>query len=147
MKLVVAGVNEDGRSHVVSTTEYPDGEQSAQMWLAEPPFGIAPGQCATVLEPPVGGSKVGIVTFSPTDPAPDIEGFDADGFHITRTIDYDYVISGDLILALDDEQVALRPGDVAVVEGARHAWLCGGDEPACLLSVLISARSEPGLSS
>ena len=42
--------------------------------------------------------------------------------HRTRTLDYVVVIEGELILILDDSEVALKAGDVVVQRGTNHAW-------------------------
>ena len=42
--------------------------------------------------------------------------------HRTRTLDYVVVIEGELVLILDDSEVILKPGDVAVQRGTDHAW-------------------------
>lgn len=70
------------------------------------------------------------------------EHFEADhpGVHRTPTVDYAVVVSGELWLELDDEEVLLRTGDVAVQIGTRHAWRNKGDYPAQLFGVLVGAR-------
>jgi hypothetical protein len=42
--------------------------------------------------------------------------------HRTRTLDYAVVIEGEIVLILDDSEVVLRKGDVAVQRGTDHAW-------------------------
>ena len=42
--------------------------------------------------------------------------------HRTRTLDYAVVIEGEVVLVLDDSEVVLGPGDVAVQRGTDHAW-------------------------
>jgi hypothetical protein len=42
--------------------------------------------------------------------------------HRTKTLDYVVMIEGELILLLDDSEVALKPGDVVVQRGTNHAW-------------------------
>ncbi len=66
---------------------------------------------------------------------------DDPGFHTSDTIDFDYVISGEIWLELDGgEQVHLKPGDVVVMNGTRHAWRNKSDEPCVLLGCLIGAK-------
>lgn len=69
------------------------------------------------------------------------EHFEADnpGVHRTPTVDYAVVVSGELWLELDDEEVHLRTGDIAVQIGTRHAWRNKGDTPAKLFGVLVGA--------
>ena len=47
----------------------------------------------------------------------------ASGVHTTDTIDFEYVISGRVVLELDDGVTTeLGPGDTVVQNGPRHAW-------------------------
>lgn len=66
---------------------------------------------------------------------------DDPGFHTTDTIDFDYVISGEVWLELDNgEEVHLKAGDVIVMNGTRHAWRNKSSEPCVLLGCLIGAK-------
>ena len=63
------------------------------------------------------------------------------GMHTTDTVDYGILTQGEISLELDDGQViALKPGDIVVQNGTRHAWRNGGDRPATLIFVLIGAN-------
>ncbi len=70
------------------------------------------------------------------------ERFEMDhpGMHTTDSIDYDVVLEGEIVLELDDgKQVTLRPHDVVVQNGTRHAWRNRSDKPAKILFVLVGA--------
>jgi mannose-6-phosphate isomerase-like protein (cupin superfamily) len=111
--------------------------------------------------PPAGGYRVGTFTLPP-DGTPPPEGLDVGaalaevearlpglmshmepdnpGMHTTVTIDFEYVISGRVVLELDDgATVELGPGDTVVQNGTRHAWRNPFDEPVTLLVVLVGA--------
>ncbi|MEG3585963.1 MAG: cupin domain-containing protein, partial [Actinomycetota bacterium] len=61
--------------------------------------------------------------------------------HTTDTVDYEFVISGEVVLELDDgAEVTLKPGDTVVPNGTRHAWRNRTNEPAVLVVVLIGAK-------
>ena len=60
--------------------------------------------------------------------------------HRTRTLDYVVVIEGELVLILDDSEVALKPGDVVVQRGTDHAWENRGDAVARAAFFHINAR-------
>jgi mannose-6-phosphate isomerase-like protein (cupin superfamily) len=66
---------------------------------------------------------------------------DAPGMHTTATVDYEYVLEGDVVLELDDgAEVNLRPGDAVVQNGTRHAWHNRGDTTARLVVVIVGAN-------
>ncbi|WKN61056.1 cupin domain-containing protein (plasmid) [Rhodococcus opacus] len=64
------------------------------------------------------------------------------GMHASDSIDYTFVVSGEIVLELDDDEVVLRPGDCVVQRGTRHAWRNRTDEPAVVAAVLIGAERE-----
>ena len=66
---------------------------------------------------------------------------DAPGIHTTDSIDFDYVISGEVCLELDNgEEIHLRAGDTVVQNGTRHAWRNKSSEPCRIVACLIGAR-------
>lgn len=67
---------------------------------------------------------------------------DNPGMHTTDTIDFEYVISGEVWLELDDGEVHLRPGDTVIQNGTRHAWRNKGSEPCCMVVFLIGAHRK-----
>jgi mannose-6-phosphate isomerase-like protein (cupin superfamily) len=113
--------------------------------------------------PPPGGYRLGFFTLPPDgQPLPDdfdLDAFMADvaekvpgmldvnepdnpGMHTTETVDFEVVISGEVILELDDgAEVTLRAGDTIVQNGTRHAWHNRGTEPAVLFVALIGAHA------
>jgi mannose-6-phosphate isomerase-like protein (cupin superfamily) len=65
---------------------------------------------------------------------------DQPGMHTTDTVDYDIIISGELWLELDDgKEVRLKPGDIVIQNGTRHAWRNKGTKPCVMYSVLVGA--------
>ena len=96
------------------------------------------------IEPPPGGSVCRVVEFPPdagwrrdiTDagvrdyfrlmgsPAASTLGGDAPHPYMqkTETLDFCYVLEGEITLVLDLEEVHLRAGDTVVLRGANHAW-------------------------
>ena len=72
-----------------------------------------------------------LATFDPDDP----------GFHTTDTTDLIYIVSGRIVLKLDDGlEVELRAGDVLVQNGARHAWHNPGTEPCKIIGFIVGAH-------
>ena len=65
---------------------------------------------------------------------------DNPGMHTTHTVDFEVVISGQIVCELDDgAEVTLNPGDTFVQNGTRHRWRNPGKEPAVLFVALIGA--------
>lgn len=114
--------------------------------------------------PPVGGATVTIVTMPPDPKAPPPEGFDMaplfaeaneklpgllevmepDGsfMHTTPTIDIVTVLSGRVVIELDDGATKeLGAGDVLIQNGTRHAWRNPFDEVAVMQAVSIGVAA------
>ena len=111
--------------------------------------------------PPLGGYRFGLFTLPPGVVVPP-EGLDMqaataeaearlpgmlavlepDGLtHRTDTVDFEYVVSGEVWLQLDDgAEMHLRAGDTVVQNGTRHAWHNKGSVPCTMVVVLIGAR-------
>jgi mannose-6-phosphate isomerase-like protein (cupin superfamily) len=62
---------------------------------------------------------------------------DHPGMHTTPTVDYGVVLDGEIVLDLDGESTVLRPGDIVVQNGTRHAWRNPGTSPATVFFALI----------
>jgi mannose-6-phosphate isomerase-like protein (cupin superfamily) len=114
--------------------------------------------------PPVGGFRFGVFTVPPASDIvsqnidiekafkeveqklPGIMDYmekDSPGMHTTNTIDYEYVISGDVWLELDDgKEVHLRPGDTVIQNGTRHAWRNKSSEPCRMVVCMIGTRRK-----
>jgi mannose-6-phosphate isomerase-like protein (cupin superfamily) len=68
---------------------------------------------------------------------------DHPGMHTTDTVDFDVVVSGEVVLELDDgAEVILKAGDCAIQNGTRHAWR-NRSRTDCLIAVtLLGARRK-----
>ncbi len=65
------------------------------------------------------------------------------GMHTTATIDFEFVVSGRVVLELDDGATAeLSAGDTVVQNGTRHVWRNPYDEPCLMVVALIGAHHE-----
>lgn len=65
------------------------------------------------------------------------------GMHRTDTVDYALMLAGELVAILDDQETVLRPGDVLIQRGTRHAWANRSGSPARIAFVLVSAHKNP----
>ena len=63
--------------------------------------------------------------------------------HRTETIDYAVVLSGEIVLLLDDKDVQLKAGDVVIQRGTNHAWSNRSDKPCRMLYVLMDGEFAP----
>ncbi len=62
---------------------------------------------------------------------------DHPGMHTTDTVDFDVVVSGEVVLELDDgAEVLLKPGDCVIQNGTRHAWH-NRSSANCLIAVTL----------
>ena len=152
MRRVVTG-DRDGRSVVLRdevTSTGPVGAQEFVWRCEEPPdvpnagaisektdrFPSAGGVWVMRWEVPAG------VTHDGGSDLLEVKG-DRPGFHSTDSVDVDLVLSGSIVLELDDEDVLLAAGDVVVVNGNAHAWRNPGDETAVVLSIITGASRRP----
>jgi mannose-6-phosphate isomerase-like protein (cupin superfamily) len=114
--------------------------------------------------PPVGETRFMVVAFPPDSVAmspgfdaaaagqenlehvPDIASLiesDNPGMHTTDTVDYGIVLEGEVWLELDDgKEVHLRPHDVVIQNGTRHAWRNKSNKPVKMAFVLVGAKRE-----
>jgi hypothetical protein len=115
---------------------------------------------AVPLQPLNGGSKAGFFQILPDVAAKTLEQIEREqselyarlgashsrvpgsrhpAMHWTQTIDYIFVLSGEVTLMLDEDDVALRPFDLVVQRQTNHAWINKGVEPCLLAYVMIDA--------
>lgn len=166
-------VLEDGLAPAVRTNPLRPGHVSVDLWkttcapvilkASEPDPTLGPKQ----IHPPANGTVIRISEIAPEteairnlDPEKAREVFKAMGnerastagrggrhpfMHRTETIDYAVVLSGEIVLLLDDEDVHLKAGDVVIQRGTNHAWSNRSSEPCRMLYVLIDGRFAPEL--
>jgi len=62
--------------------------------------------------------------------------------HRTDSIDYAFVMSGEIDMEMDETIVHLKAGDVLVQRATIHNWVNNGTEPCVIAFVLISAEGD-----
>lgn len=68
---------------------------------------------------------------------------DNPGMHTTATVDYEFIVSGRVVLELDDGLTReLSAGDTVIQNGTRHVWRNPYDEPCVMVVVLIGAHHD-----
>lgn len=70
-----------------------------------------------------------------------LEGKKHPGMHKTRSLDFLIIVSGEVWMILDEEEVLLKAGDVCVQRGTLHAWSNRSDKPCVLAAVLVDAEA------
>src|SRR5215472_2629982 len=122
----------DGPVPVVRTA--PDGALFCEIWSTDatpaPIAGAEPDPTLTAVTVPPGpnGTKIRINEFPPGAVSP---------VHRTQSVDYGIVLSGEVVLALDDSETVLRAGDVAVQRGTNHRWENRTRETAQMAFILV----------
>jgi len=108
-----------------------------------------------VLHPPKNGTVFRTIEFMPEDPEfiAKVDGQKAFAdmgasknivvnarhpyMHRTDTVDYAIVLSGEIYMLMDEEDVLLKTGDTVVQRGTNHAWANRGTEPCVMAFILI----------
>jgi mannose-6-phosphate isomerase-like protein (cupin superfamily) len=65
--------------------------------------------------------------------------------HRTETIDYAIILSGQITMVMDDQDVELEAGDIVIQCGTNHAWSNRSKEPCMVAFILIDGDFDPNL--
>lgn len=79
--------------------------------------------------------------FEQMDAGDRLEGRQHPGMHQTDTVDFLVILSGEVWMILDEEEVLLKQGDTCVQRGTLHAWSNRSDKPCTLAGVLVDAKA------
>jgi hypothetical protein len=152
VRQVVTGHDAKGRAvfardEQVDATPIPGLGELAFLWSADEPAtypNAGNNPAAPGIFPPVGGMRFIMATYSPefdvvaseATPEMHIEDGDKPRMHRTDTTDFAVLLSGNVVVELDDgAEALLSPGDVVVQNGTRHRWrVVGACRPPWLLS-------------
>ena len=136
-----------------------------ELWRADstPPFSDAgTNGPKTTFFPQLGGYRFFLFTYPPGDASADLEGVDIEaglrelqeklpgvletneydnpGMHTTDTVDMEIVLSGEIVLELDDGvEKTLRAGDVSIQNGTRHRWHNRSNQQAVIAVAMVGA--------
>ena len=157
VRRVVTG-HEDGRSRFVAVEEVEPmplgpGGDAWMVWGRDdtaryPDDGTQPATEGAF--PPVGGCRVLVMRLA----AGESKAFDqfvteglaefADpsqpGMHRTASLDFDIVLSGSVVLQLDEGEMELHAGDIVVQNGTRHRWENRRAEDAVMAVAIVGAE-------
>jgi quercetin dioxygenase-like cupin family protein len=155
----------DGPSPDVRTDPARPGFALQRMWVVErapAPIVSETLHLPHVLQPPRGGSVLNVLTVPP-DAAwqgqvgqaevaawfdsvgcPDASRFGSQARHPymqrTNTIDFCFVLEGELVLVLDTDEVVVKAGELVVQRGTSHAWSNRSDGAAVVAIASHDAR-------
>ncbi len=141
------------------------GARSQQIWFMEEaadlPGTADPTAKITGTNPPLAGSIFRILEIPPEKSYPPRSEADADahrgstgvevgrlgkgkhpGMHRTHSIDYALILSGEIDMLVDEDEVHLKAGDVVVQGACNHAWANRGDAPCTIAFILIGAKVD-----
>jgi mannose-6-phosphate isomerase-like protein (cupin superfamily) len=151
---VVTGHDRNGKSVVLSDGPPPQhhpmhgpdvGADFFEIWNSTQPVPLLtanepePNERAFTIMP-VAGHLLRIIEIYPPN-----QGGKRTVMHRTKTVDYVVVISGEIVLVLDDSDVTLRQGDVVVQRGTDHAWENRSAQPARMAFFHIDATFSQDL--
>lgn len=60
--------------------------------------------------------------------------------HATKSIDFGIVLTGEIYLVLDKQEVLLKPTDTVIQRGTSHAWSNRSDKDCLMAYVLLDAN-------
>jgi mannose-6-phosphate isomerase-like protein (cupin superfamily) len=145
-KIVVAGVNAEGRSFVESRREI---DEDPPFWAwTETSFGdlatyigrVPVEQVSPELEPPPGHFRWAYQVKQPKGRQTAGPAYD---MHVTRTIDFDFVVKGRMHCVLDEETVELEAGDFIVLKAASHRWENPSETEETVILYLLHTPIDP----
>ena len=145
MRVVVTGNNAEGKSYVVSDDVKPRGviwahtaEQMMGPGGASDPKTVLP-TTAPAIDPP-SGARAFFATFQPGKKKkgePFERTLGKEGFHRTSTLDYTFVMEGEVTMALDIGQVDLKTGDIIIQRNTSHSWHNYTSTPTTVLAIVV----------
>lgn len=160
----------DGPSPDVRTDPARPGFALQRMWVIDgAPAPIVPESLHLphTIVPPAAGSVLNVWTFPPDAGwRDDVSGadvaawFDSVGcpqastyapdaphpyMQRTRTVDFCFVLDGEITLVLDEAEVGLKAGEMVVQRGTNHAWSNRSDRPATIVIASHDALEMEGL--
>ncbi|MEU6147536.1 cupin domain-containing protein [Streptomyces sp. NPDC047081] len=146
IRRIVTGEDPSGKAVVIEdrnnldVQSHPDaGVDVLNLWAHEgTPDNSAeyadPASADLPLLPPAGGSVFRILDFAAN---PDGDA----GMHTTPSLDYAYVIEGEIYAVFDDSETLMRAGDILIQRGNSHGWINRSTQPCRMLFVLIDAKN------
>lgn len=157
-EVVDAVLDYDGAGHAVY--------MSSQLWgtadgIPAVGAGVNPEKVSEPWFPGPGGIRFRFFTFMPastddneatvaplrdvaTDSSNFAEAFDPErpGMHISDSIDFVHVLSGEVVLEMEVNEILVRAGDVIIMRGGWHNWRNESDQPCTVASVMVGTHRQ-----
>jgi mannose-6-phosphate isomerase-like protein (cupin superfamily) len=124
--------------------------------------GVNPGKITDPWFPGPGGIRFRFFTFLPssddntgegavaplqdvaTDTSNFAEAFDPErpGMHISDSIDFVHVLSGEMVLEMEHNEILVKAGDVIIMRAGWHNWRNESDQPCTVASLMVGAHRQ-----
>lgn len=154
MRRIVTGYDEQGQPGIIFDGEPPTVMDfgaivTTELWVTDStPPDVKSGEDTSLrewdIDPPPHGAAFRIVKIMPIGPdekaAPSEGEPEFLGEHITATLDFVVVLSGEITMTIGGREETLGRGDSVVQRATPHDWVNRGNEPCILAGVLISTR-------
>jgi hypothetical protein len=162
-RVIVTGNDKSGKSVVLEDAHVGlTGPGNFDFWQTQPggsPHDVTVGRAPMKFFPAPGGTMFRLFTIPPADPnmkpadlaalqdwffkevgTPDarVDTSRHPMMHVTPTVDYILLLSGEISLLLDEgDPIELKPFDAIVQRATNHSWVNTGKEPALLMCVMV----------
>lgn len=157
---IVTDTNADGKSYFLSDGPAPNRTARAGLPVAQVLWATGEARAPGAEPAPAGhafgfhsrgGSLLRIVDFPPDetyDEAQLTQFLDANGvrdkatprhfwFHKTASLDYAFVLDGEIWALLDEDEKLMRAGDVLIQRATNHSWANRSGKPCRMAFVLL----------
>lgn len=170
IRRIIAAVKENGKSAIIEDGPPPanrpsmrPGFASRNIWATfgtpAPLNAIDRGSEVKGTMPPLAGTVFKYLDIPPDDidPARPIDATKADhtepglrryhghplhpGMHVTDTIDYAIVLSGEIYAVMEENETLMKAGDVLIQCATMHAWSNRSKDVCRILFVLVDGRT------
>jgi hypothetical protein len=145
IRRIITANNAKGRSYVLSDEIVASGGTFPNMFktTADNLGPGAPDELKKILksdspnlEPAKGGCSLTYVQLPPNKPG------SKPFWHITETLDFNILLSGEMELLLDEGKVTLQPFSVVIQRNTNHAWVnTSSTEPVRWVAILVPAST------